>query len=75
MLPEWQLEGLLEDYEHYAGGEPAAVVPTADEITGQEPRDIARFARDYAACFSGPGRLIAAEARHRMLGRVHTLRG
>jgi uncharacterized protein YbjT (DUF2867 family) len=53
VLPEWQLDGLLEDYEHYVRGEAAAVLPTVAEITGNEPRDIARFARDYADRFTG----------------------
>jgi uncharacterized protein YbjT (DUF2867 family) len=53
VLPDWQLDGLLEDYEHYVRGEAAAVLPTVAEITGQEPGDIARFAHDYAARFTG----------------------
>jgi hypothetical protein len=52
VLPEWQLDGLLEDYEHYVRGKAAAVRPTVTEITGQEPRDIARFAREYATRFT-----------------------
>jgi uncharacterized protein YbjT (DUF2867 family) len=52
VLPEWQLDGLLEDYEHYVRGEAAAVLPTVAEVTGQEPRDIASFARDYADRFT-----------------------
>jgi uncharacterized protein YbjT (DUF2867 family) len=53
VLPDRQLDGLLEDYEHYVRGEAAAVLPTVAEITGQEPGDIARFAHDYAARFTG----------------------
>jgi uncharacterized protein YbjT (DUF2867 family) len=52
VLPEWQLDGLLEDYEHYVRGEAAAVLPTVAEVTGHEPRDISRFARDYADVFT-----------------------
>jgi uncharacterized protein YbjT (DUF2867 family) len=52
VLPEWQLDGLLEDYEHYVRGEAATVLPTVAEVTGQEPRDIASFARDYADRFT-----------------------
>src|ERR687891_1715858 len=37
-LPPWQLDGLVEDYAHYARGEAAAVLPTVQELTGQEPR-------------------------------------
>jgi len=52
VLPPWQLDGLVEDYAHYAAGEAAVVLPTVAEITGQEPRDIASFARDYADRFT-----------------------
>jgi uncharacterized protein YbjT (DUF2867 family) len=50
-LPPWQVDGLLEDYAHYARGEAAEVHPTVREITGREPRDAAEFARDYARHF------------------------
>ena len=50
-LPPWQLDGLLEDYAHYARGEAAEVYPTVREITGREPRDVAEFAHDYARDF------------------------
>jgi uncharacterized protein YbjT (DUF2867 family) len=51
VLPPWQVDGLLEDYAHYARGEAAAVYPTVAEVTGQQPRDIGQFARDYADAF------------------------
>ena len=52
VLPAWQLDGLVEDYAHYARGEAADVLPTVAEITGRQPRDIAHFARDYADRFA-----------------------
>jgi uncharacterized protein YbjT (DUF2867 family) len=52
VLPPWQVDGLLEDYAHYARGEAAAVHPTVAEVTGQQPRDIGQFARDYADAFN-----------------------
>jgi uncharacterized protein YbjT (DUF2867 family) len=52
VLPPWQVDGLLEDYAHYARGEAAAVHPTVVEVTGQQPRDIGQFARDYADAFA-----------------------
>jgi hypothetical protein len=52
VLPDWQLDGLVEDYAHYAPGEAAAVLSTVADLTGQEPRDITRFARDYADRFT-----------------------
>jgi uncharacterized protein YbjT (DUF2867 family) len=52
VLPPWQVGGLLEDYAHYRRGEAAAVSPTVAEVTGQQPRDIGQFARDYAGAFA-----------------------
>ena len=55
VLPAWQLDGLVEDYAHYQRGEAADVLPTVTEITGQQPRDITRFAHDYADRFTATG--------------------
>jgi hypothetical protein len=52
VLPPWQVGGLLEDYAHYAHGEAAAIYPTVAEVTGQQPRDVGQFARDYADAFN-----------------------
>jgi uncharacterized protein YbjT (DUF2867 family) len=54
VLPPWQVEGLLEDYAHYARGEAAAVLPTVREVTGRDPRTVAEFVRDHEAAFT-PG--------------------
>jgi uncharacterized protein YbjT (DUF2867 family) len=51
LLPDWQLDGLLEDYAHYSRGEAAAVLPTVADVTGHAPREVAEFARDYADIF------------------------
>ena len=51
VLPDWQAEGLLEDYAHYARGEAAAVLPTVRDVTGRAPRTVAEFARDHKAAF------------------------
>lgn len=53
LLPDWQVDGLLEDYAHYRRGEAAAVSPAVAEITGTAPHAIGQFARDYAAAFAG----------------------
>lgn len=53
-MPRWQIEGLLEDYEHYRRGEAEAISPAVREVTGHAPRDINRFARDYASEFAAP---------------------
>ena len=52
-VPSWQVEGLIEDYAHYARGEAAALSPHVSEVTGTEPRDVRTFARDYARAFGG----------------------
>lgn len=51
VLPPWQVDGLLEDYAHYARGEAEIVHSTVADITGHRPRDIDQFARDYAGAF------------------------
>jgi uncharacterized protein YbjT (DUF2867 family) len=50
-VPAWQVEGLLEDYAHYARGEAAAVHSSVQDVTGIPPRDIRTFACDYARAF------------------------
>jgi uncharacterized protein YbjT (DUF2867 family) len=49
----WQVEGLVEDYAHYARGEAEAISSHVSEVTGSEPRSVARFAADYASAFAG----------------------
>jgi uncharacterized protein YbjT (DUF2867 family) len=51
LLPDWQVDGLLEDYAHYRRGEAAAVLPTVAEVTGRAPRSVHEFARDPADAF------------------------
>jgi uncharacterized protein YbjT (DUF2867 family) len=51
-MPQWQIDGLLEDYAHYSRGEAEAVSPAVGDVTGRQPRDINTFAHDYAAAFS-----------------------
>lgn len=52
LLPPWQLEGLVEDYAHYARGEAADVHTSVADITGDLARDITDFARDHAVAFT-----------------------
>lgn len=52
MLPQWQLDGLIEDYAHYARGEAAEVHTSVADLTGHPARDLADFARDHAAAFA-----------------------
>lgn len=50
-MPEWQIEGLIEDYAHYHRGEAAVIATGVRDATGQEPRAFDRFAHDYADAF------------------------
>ena len=50
-FPEWQADGLIEDYAHYAKNEAAAVENGVLEATGKAARSFAEFARDYAPVF------------------------
>jgi uncharacterized protein YbjT (DUF2867 family) len=53
-MPEWQAEGLVEDYGHYDRGEAAAVSGDVESVTGSAPRDLATFAADHATAFAAP---------------------
>ncbi|MFY0254545.1 SDR family oxidoreductase [Chitinophaga sp. 30R24] len=50
-FPQWQADGLIEDYAHYARGEAAAVSTAIQDVTGKAPRDFQHFAKDYASLF------------------------
>lgn len=52
-MPDWQADGLIEDYAHYRRGEAADISSTVKEVTGEDPRPFAVFARDYRAAFLG----------------------
>ena len=51
-VPQWQVDGLIEDYAHYSRGEAGSVSKTVREVTGTDARDFSTFARDYAPAFS-----------------------
>ncbi|WP_200912320.1 SDR family oxidoreductase [Pedobacter sp. Leaf216] len=50
-FPEWQAEGLIEDYAHYARGEAAIVTDTVKDVTGKLPRKFSEFVEDYKSYF------------------------
>lgn len=52
-MPEWQADGLVEDYDHYRRGEAAEVTSTVRDITGNDATRFSQFAKDYAARFVG----------------------
>ena len=53
-MPEWQAEGLVEDYAHYDRGEASAVSPDVAHVTGSSARRLHDFAHDYARAFEAP---------------------
>ena len=50
-MPDWQAEGLVEDYAHYDRGQASAVSPDVAQVTGTSPRSLRDFAHDYADAF------------------------
>lgn len=50
-FPEWQADGLLEDYTHYRLNEAAEVLPTVAEVTGHPPHTFEQFVTDHAFLF------------------------
>jgi uncharacterized protein YbjT (DUF2867 family) len=50
-MPEWQAEGLVEDYAHYDRGEASAVSPDVAQVTGTSPRSLRDFTHDYSDAF------------------------
>lgn len=50
-LPQWQADGLIEDYAHYRRGEAATIANVVRNVTGQPPRSFWAFARDYVQAF------------------------
>jgi hypothetical protein len=50
-IPEWQTEGLLEDYAHYRRGEASEISSNVDDVTGHPARSFRVFAKDYRQAF------------------------
>lgn len=50
-FPEWQLDGLIEDYAHYARGEAAAVSFSVKDVTGDAAISFEQFVNDHKALF------------------------
>jgi hypothetical protein len=42
-VPQWQAEGLVEDYTHYARVEASFVTNNINEVTGKAPRNFKDF--------------------------------
>ncbi|GAB3565114.1 NmrA family NAD(P)-binding protein [Spelaeicoccus albus] len=52
VLPPWQVDGLLEDYAHYARGEAAEVSKAVPKLLGRPARDFRPFAAEHAKVFA-----------------------
>lgn len=50
-FPQWQLEGLIEDYAHYARGEAAAIYTTVKTVTGTPAIKFSQFVIDHKKLF------------------------
>lgn len=51
-FPTWQVDGLIEDYAHYAREEAAVVTSDVMRVAGRPPLTFDDFARDYAEAFA-----------------------
>jgi uncharacterized protein YbjT (DUF2867 family) len=52
-MPDWQADGLIEDYAHYRRGEASGISTAVKEVTGEAPRAFMAFARDHKPAFLG----------------------
>jgi uncharacterized protein YbjT (DUF2867 family) len=50
-VPDWEADGLIEDYAHYRRGEASDISTAIEEATGQPPHSFREFVRDYRAAF------------------------
>jgi uncharacterized protein YbjT (DUF2867 family) len=53
-MPDWQADGLIEDYAHYRRGEASNTSSAVQQCTGKPPRRFAEFAHDYRTSFMTP---------------------
>ena len=51
-MPEWQVEGLIEDYAHYRRGEASGISTAVEDVASRRPRSFLTFTRDYKQAFS-----------------------
>ncbi|HEV2814445.1 MAG TPA: SDR family oxidoreductase [Solirubrobacteraceae bacterium] len=53
-VPDWNVDGLVEMWEHlYRSGAASAVTPDVEAVLGRPPRTFRRFAEDHREVFSG----------------------
>jgi uncharacterized protein YbjT (DUF2867 family) len=53
-FPEWQADGLLEDYAHYARGEAQNISTAVKQLAGRPAIHFKDFAQEHAALFIAP---------------------
>jgi uncharacterized protein YbjT (DUF2867 family) len=53
-MPDWQADGLIEDYAHYRRGEATDISSAVKDVTGEAARPFAVFARDNRLAFLNP---------------------
>ena len=51
-MPEWQVDGLIEDYAHYRRGEASGISTAVEDVTSFRSRSFLAFTRDYKQAFS-----------------------
>lgn len=51
-VPEWQADGLIEDYAHYRRGEAATISSAVQHVTSRPPGSFSAFARNYKHAFA-----------------------
>jgi uncharacterized protein YbjT (DUF2867 family) len=51
-FPDWQADGLIEDYAHYRRGEASTLSSAVRDVTGRDPRSFGAFARDHKQAFT-----------------------
>jgi len=62
-FPEWQADGLVEDYAHYRRGEASSVSSAVRDVAGHPPRSFGAFADEYRQDFLVGNQLIRKRPR------------
>jgi uncharacterized protein YbjT (DUF2867 family) len=57
-MPDWQADGLIEDFAHYRRGEASGISSIVQEATGKAPHTFAQFAHDYREHFMAPAGVL-----------------
>ncbi len=50
-MPDWQADGLVEDYEHHSRSEATTLSTAVEDVTGVKPRNFHTFAQDFKRAF------------------------